>query len=171
MGILVFALAVLPKGVRGDVNVMKAEVPGPQFGKLVSKASITAMILYKIYIIMTLVLIIILLLLGMSPIDAMVHAFGAAGTGGFSNKATSVAYFNSPAIEYTLAIAMLLYGINFNLYYYLLLKKFKEVFSNEELKVYFFVVTGAIILIMVNIFRGYNSGEKLLEIPCFRSPL
>ncbi|MEB3430008.1 TrkH family potassium uptake protein [Citroniella saccharovorans] len=168
MGILVFALAVLPKGVRGDVNVMKAEVPGPQFGKLVSKASITAMILYKIYIIMTLVLIIILLLLGMSPIDAMVHAFGAAGTGGFSNKATSVAYFNSPAIEYTLAIAMLLYGINFNLYYYLLLKKFKEVFSNEELKVYFFVVTGAIILIMVNIFRGYNSGEKLFRDTLFQ---
>lgn len=63
---------------------------------------------------------------------------------------------------------MLLYGINFNLYYYLLLKKFKEVFSNEELKVYFFVVTGAIILIMVNIFRGYNSGEKLFRDTLFQ---
>lgn len=73
----------------------------------------------------------------MSPIDAMVHAFGAAGTGGFSNKATSVAYFNSPAIEYTLAIAMLLYGINFNLYYYLLLKSLRRFSPMKSLRYIF----------------------------------
>lgn len=163
MGILVFALAVLPKTTKGSVHVMKAEVPGPTFGKLVSKVNITAKILYKIYLAMTLVLIIILMIAGMSPFDAMIHAFGAAGTGGFSNKAASVGYFNSATIDYILGIAMILFGINFNLYYLILLGRIKDVFRSEELKFYLSIVAFAIISICLNVATLYDSFSTMLR--------
>lgn len=157
MGILVFALAVLPKEVRGTVNVMKAEVPGPTFGKLVSKLDITAKILYKIYIAMTIALILILIIAGMSPFDSMIHAFGAAGTGGFSNKAASVGFYNSPAIDYILGIGMIVFGINFNLYYMILIGRIREVLRSEELKAYLLIIAGAIFVIAFNLRDVYPS--------------
>ncbi|MDO5726151.1 MAG: TrkH family potassium uptake protein [Tissierellia bacterium] len=163
MGILVFALAVLPKTAKGSVNIMKAEVPGPTFGKLVSKIDITAKILYKIYVSMTVVLILILILIGMKPFDAMIHAFGAAGTGGFSNKALSVGYFDSAAVDYVLGIAMLLYGINFNLYYLILIGRAKDIFRSEELKVYFTIVLFATALICIDISHLYHSFANLVR--------
>lgn len=135
MGILVFALAVLPK-TKGAVNVMRAEVPGPVFGKLVSKLHITAKILYEIYIVMTVALIIILMIAGMDIFDAALHAFGTAGTGGFSNRGLSIAYYNSPAIEYILTIGMIVFGVNFNLYYLILIGRAKDLMKSIELKVY-----------------------------------
>ena len=110
MGILVFAFAFAPQMGEGSVNIMKAEVPGPQFGKLVAKTKNSALINYKIYLVMTLVLIFILKLTGLNFFDAIIHAFGAAGTGGFSNKAASVGAFENPATEYVLAIAMVMFG-------------------------------------------------------------
>lgn len=163
MGILVFALAVLPKSSRGSVHIMRAEVPGPSFGKLVSKIDITAQILYKIYVVMTAVLIVILIIAGMNPFDAMIHAFGAAGTGGFSNKAASVGYYNSPAIDYILGIAMLLFGVNFNLYYLILIGRLKDVFRSEELKVYLGIFFGAVIAICINISGSYTSLTTLFR--------
>ena len=163
MGILVFALAVLPKDVRGTVNVMKAEVPGPSFGKLVSKLDITAKILYKIYVAMTLVLILVLIIAGMSPFDSMIHAFGAAGTGGFSNKAASVGYYNSALIDYILGIGMIVFGINFNLYYMILIGRVRDVFHSEELKVYLFIIIGAVALICFNLRDLYGSFSELLR--------
>lgn len=157
MGILVFALAVIPKNVRGSVHVMRAEVPGPTFGKLVSKTDITAKILYKIYIIMTIVLIVILKIAGMDWFDAFIHAFGAAGTGGFSNKALSVGYYNNTAIYYILSVAMILFGINFNLYYFLLIGRIKDVLKSQELKTYLFIVSAAVLLICVNVYSAYGS--------------
>ncbi|MDO5718278.1 MAG: TrkH family potassium uptake protein [Tissierellia bacterium] len=157
MGILVFALAVLPKTTKGSVHVMKAEVPGPVFGKLVSKIDITARILYKIYVSMTVVLIAILILAGMKPFDAMIHAFGAAGTGGFSNKAQSVGYFNSALIDYILGIAMLLYGINFNLYYLILIGNIKDVFKSEELRVYLGICLFTVFIICLDVRELYSN--------------
>lgn len=163
MGILVFALAVLPKEVKGTVNVMKAEVPGPTFGKLVSKLDITAQILYKIYIAMTLVLILILIFAGMSPFDSMIHAFGAAGTGGFSNKIASVGYFASAQIDYILGIAMIVFGINFNLYYLILIGRAREVLRSEELKAYLFIILSAVVLICINLRDVYPNPFELVR--------
>lgn len=163
MGILVFALAVLPKYVRGSVNVMKAEVPGPSFGKLVSKIDITAKILYKIYICMTIGLIILLRAVGMNWFDSFIHAFGAAGTGGFSNRALSVGYYDSAAIDYILGIAMLAFGINFNLYYFTLIGKGREALRNEEAKRYLGLVLGAVVLIVWNVRPLYESGFQLVR--------
>lgn len=163
MGILVFALAVLPKEVRGTVNVMKAEVPGPTFGKLVSKLDITAKILYKIYLAMTIALILILIIAGMTPYDAMIHAFGAAGTGGFSNKAASVGFFDSALIDYILGIAMIMFGINFNIYYLILIGRAREVLRSEELKTYLMIIFSAILLICINLRDIYPNPVELVR--------
>lgn len=135
MGILVFALAVLPR-TKGAVNVMRAEVPGPVFGKLVSKLHITAKILYEIYIAMTLVLALILMIAGMDWYDALLHAFGTAGTGGFSNRGASIGHYGNSVIEYIITIGMIAFGVNFNLYYLILIGRVKDVWKSLELKVY-----------------------------------
>lgn len=157
MGILVFALAVIPKNIRGSVHVMKAEVPGPTFGKLVSKTDITAKILYKIYICMTIALILILKLAGMDWFDAFIHAFGTAGTGGFSNKALSVGYYNNTLIYNILSVGMILFGINFNLYYFILIGKVKDAIKSEELKTYLLIIGVSFLLICVNLYSLYDN--------------
>ena len=126
MGVLVFGMALFPKMNSESVNIMKAEVPGPVFGKLVSKLRDTARILYIIYLAMTAVLIVLLMFGGMDWYDASLHAFGAAGTGGFGIKNTSVAYYNSAYIEYVLGIAMIVFGINFNLYFLIVAGQVKK---------------------------------------------
>ncbi|MDO5022164.1 MAG: TrkH family potassium uptake protein [Eubacteriales bacterium] len=157
MGVLVFALTLMPKVDAEAVHIMKAEVPGPVFGKLKSSIVSTARLLYIIYLVMTAVLIVVLALLGMPFFDAVCHAFGAAGTGGFGIKNNSIAYYNSSAIHIVLAVAMLLFGINFNLYYILLLKKVKQFFSDEELKTYFAIVLVAVVLISLNLYNQYKN--------------
>lgn len=156
MGVLVFALAILPRSNQNS-HIMKAEVPGPIFWKLVSKMSYTARILYKIYIFMTAILIVILILCGHPIFDSFIHAFGTAGTGGFSIKASSIAYYNSPLVEMVLAIGMIAFGINFNLFYFILLKRVKDVFKNEELKWYLGIVALSVLLIFLNIRTTYVS--------------
>lgn len=156
MGILVFALAILPRSNRHS-HIMKAEVPGPIFGKLVAKMSYTARILYKIYFAMTGILIIVLILVGHPVFDSFVHAFGAAGTGGFGIKASSIAHYNSPVVEMILAIAMITFGINFNLFYIILIGKAKDVFKSEELRWYLLIVFGSVVLIFFNIRNNYTS--------------
>lgn len=162
MGILVFALAILPRSNRHS-HIMKAEVPGPVFGKLVAKMSYTARILYKIYFAMTGILIIVLILAGHPVFDSFIHAFGAAGTGGFGIKASSIAYYNSPAVEIILAIAMITFGINFNLFYIILIGKVRDGFKSEELKWYLFIVFGSVILIFFNIRNNYTSYLKAMR--------
>ncbi len=124
MGVLVFVLAILPQSDAQTLYVMKAEVPGPTCGKLVAKVRHTALILYGIYLVMTLLLIVLLLLGGMPLFDSVLHAFGTAGTGGFGIKATSVGYYNSAYIDGVIGVFMILFGVNFNLYYFLLLGRF-----------------------------------------------
>lgn len=156
MGILVFALAILPRSNRNS-HIMKAEVPGPVFGKFVAKMSYTARLLYKIYFAMTGILIIVLILVGHPIFDSFVHAFGAAGTGGFGIKANSIAYYNSPAVEMILATAMIIFGINFNLYYVILIGKARDGFKSEELRWYLLIVFGSVVLIFFNIRHNYTS--------------
>lgn len=152
MGVLVFVLAVMPQMKEDSIYVMKAEVPGPVFGKIVSRLGDTARILYKIYLVMTLILIIALRLAGMPWFDSIVHAMGTAGTGGFGIKGASIGYYNSAAIEIIIGIGMLAFGINFNLFYFILIGKLRDAWKSEELKWYLSIVAVSVVLITASVF-------------------
>ena len=167
MGVLVFAMAVLPMTDGRAMHLMRAEVPGPTCGKISSKLSDSAKILYAIYLVMTVIETILLCAGGMPLFDALIHAFGTAGTGGFSNKALSVGAYNSPYFEIVIGVFMLLFGINFNLYYFLLLRHFREAFASEEMHVYLGIVAFSTLTITANIASMYDSvGTALSTIFC-----
>ncbi len=157
MGILVFALAVLPRTESKEVFVMRAEMPGPTFGKLRSRVRSTARILYLIYFVMMFVLVILLLAGGMPVFDALIHAFGAAGTGGFSSKAMSVAAYNSTYLEVVIGIAMLIFGTNFTLFYLILNGRVKQALKSEELRWYFAIIAIAVVAISINLRSSYEN--------------
>lgn len=164
MGVLVFLLAIAPGG-RGDkgftMHLLRAESPGPNVGKLVPKMRQTALILYLIYIVMTVFNVIFLLAGGMSPLEAVCTAFGTAGTGGFGVKNDSIASY-SPYIQNVCAVFMFLFGINFSCYYLLLLRQFRNVFKDEELRLYIGLVVLSVALIALNIRPIYDTfGETL----------
>lgn len=164
MGVLVFVLAVGASGESSKgftMHLLRAESPGPQVGKLVPKMKKTAEILYLIYILLTVVNVVFLLFGGMSLFDAVCTAYGTAGTGGFGIKNDSIAGY-SPYIQNVCTVFMLLFGINFSCYYMLLLRQFKSVFKDEELRLYLGVVIGSIALITWNL-RGFYAtlGETL----------
>lgn len=152
MGVLVFVLAVMPQMKEDSIYLMKAEVPGPVFGKVVSRLGDTARILYKIYIAMTVTLIVALCVAGMPLFDSINHAMATAGTGGFGIKNASIGHYDSAAVDIIIGIGMLAFGINFNLYYLILIGKVKEFFKSEELKWYVITVTAAVTLITLNLF-------------------
>lgn len=141
MGVLVFLMAVLPMSGEHSMHIMRAEVPGPTVGKLVPRAKRSARILYMIYVLLTLIETIALRIAGMSLYDAVLHAFSTAGTGGFSTMANSINGFQSMRIEMILTVFMLLFGINFNLYYMILIGSIRKALMNEELHVYVVLVT------------------------------
>ena len=159
MGVLVFLLAVVP-GARKNggtgIYLMRAESPGPSVDKLTPHLRQTAMILYGIYILLTALCIVCLLLGGMPVFDSFCIAFGTAGTGGFAIKNSSMGGY-SCFLQTVVTVFMFLFGVNFSLYYMLLLRKFKAVFKNEELRLYFGIATGSIVLIAINISRMYNT--------------
>lgn len=159
MGVLVFLLAVVP-GARKNggtgIYLMRAESPGPSVDKLTPHLRQTAMILYGIYILLTALCIVFLLLGGMPVFDSFCIAFGTAGTGGFAIKNSSMGGY-SCFLQTVVTVFMFLFGVNFSLYYMLLLRKFKAVFKNEELRLYFGIAAGSIILIAINISRMYNT--------------
>lgn len=157
MGILVFALSILPSSKSSMKHMAKAEMPGPTFDKLVAKLSDTARILYLIYIAMTIVLIILLLLGGMPLFDSICHAFGTAGTGGFGIKSDSIAHYNSSYIHNVLSIGMLMFSINFQIYYLILFKQAKSALKNEELHFFLGIVLLAIVLISINVAPLYSN--------------
>ncbi len=164
MGVLVFLLAVIPvsKGNEGfTMHLMRAESPGPSVGKLVPKMRQTAAVLYIVYVAMTVLNIVFLLCGGMSLFEALCTAFGTAGTGGFGIRADSLAG-HTPYIQIVTAVFMLLFGVNFSCYYLLLLRQFKAVFRDEELRLYFGLMLGAVALITVNLIGIYESvGETI----------
>ena len=168
MGVLVFAMAVLPMTDGRAMHLMRAEVPGPTCGKISSKLSDSAKILYAIYFVMTVIETILLCVGGMPLFDALIHAFGTAGTGGFSNKALSVGAYNSPYFEIVIGVFMLLFGINFNLYYFLLLRHFREAFASEEMHVYLGIVAFSTLTITANIASMYDSVGTALRTAFFQ---
>ena len=151
MGVLVFLMAVMPLSGEHSMHIMRAEVPGPSVGKLVPRLKETARILYMIYILLTIVEAIILRLAGMSVYDAILHAFSTAGTGGFSTSPNSISGFQNSLIETILAIFMILFGINFNLYYLLLIGSVKKAFLNEELRDYLLIIASSTIIIGIGL--------------------
>ena len=163
MGVLVLVLAILPKGNNQALHIMRAEVPGPTVGKLVAKMSYNSRILYIIYISMIIIMIIFLLLGGMPFFDACIHAFGTAGTGGFSSKNTSIGFYNSAYIDYVTSIGMLVFGLNFNLFYLLILGNIKQIFKSEEAKYYLSIVFIATAFICINIYPIYSSITRMIR--------
>lgn len=164
MGVIVFVLAVLPQKEMQSMHIMRAEVPGPTVGKLVSKTKVTARILYKIYTVMTVVQIFALKLCGLSFFDSITTAFSTAGTGGFSVMNSSIAAYDNIAAEIVITVFMFLFGINFNLFYLSILKQFKRVFKSEELWSYIGIIAISIIMITVDIYPVIGSiGESLRE--------
>ncbi|MBR0280468.1 MAG: TrkH family potassium uptake protein [Oscillibacter sp.] len=157
MGVLVFVMAILPMSDGHGMHLMRAEVPGPSVGKLVSRMSESAKILYEIYTVLTVLEIIILLLGGMPFFDSCVHAFGSAGTGGFSNRNLSVGAYQNPFFDIVIGTFMLLFSINFNLYYYLLIRRFAEVVKSETLWTFIGIVAASVLAIAANITAMYGS--------------
>lgn len=157
MGVLVFVLAFLPRTNARTMFLARAEMPGPTIGKLVPRMRQTAVILYELYMGLTVLEIIFLLVGGMPLYDTLIHTFGTAGTGGFSCWGASVGYYNNPYFDYVIGIFMVLFGVNFNLYYFLMIKDFKSVYKNQELHAYLAIVLGASVLIAWNTLTVYHS--------------
>ena len=150
MGILVFVLAILPASDGNTIHILRAESPGPVVGKIVSKVKISARILYCIYIILTLIQIIFLLFGDMPLFDSIVHSFATAGTGGFGIKNDSIASY-SVFCQNVIGIFMIIFGVNFNAFYLILIKNFKRLFKSEEIAWYFGIIILAITLISINL--------------------
>lgn len=157
MGVLLFVLVLTSLDRKNTMHLMRAELPGPEKDKLVPKMTDTARILYGIYFSMTAIEVVLLLLGGMNFFDSLIHSFATAGTGGFSNYADSIGHFDSVYIESVISIFMILFGVNFNLYYILFLKEFKAVWKNEELRTYFFIILLSVGMITLNISGQYDS--------------
>ncbi len=168
MGVLVFVMAVLPMTDGRGMHLLRAEMPGPSVGKLVSRMSDTAKILYGIYLAMTLIEIVLLLLGGMPLFDSCIHAFGSAGTGGFSSKNLSVGAYDNVYFDVVIGIFMLLFGVNFNLYYFLLVRRFRDVFQSEELWAYIAIVGASVLAIAVDILHMYESFAQSLRYSFFQ---
>ncbi len=168
MGVLVFVMVIVSLEDKNSMHLMRAEVPGPETDKLVPKARDTAKILYGMYLILTIAEMVFLLFGGMDLYDSITHAFSTAGTGGFNNRNNSVAYYDSAYIDGVITVFMILFGINFNMYYLLLLKKVKDVFKNEEVRVYLGIIFSATALITINILRIYKMPLKAFRYAVFQ---
>ncbi len=167
MGVLVFVMAVVPTVSDRSIHILRAEAPGPIVGKIVPKMKQTARILYIIYIVFTLVEVVFLLLGGMSLFESLVHALGTAGTGGFGIKADSIGSY-SPYLQWVITIFMLIFGVNFNLYYLLLMKKLKAVVKSEELIAYVLIVVAATAAITINVAPLFDSFSDSLRHAAFQ---
>ena len=168
MGVLVFLLAFTgEKGKGFTMHLLRAESPGPSVGKLVPKMRTTAAILYIIYIGMTILNVIFLLFGDMPLFEAVCTAFGTAGTGGFGIKNDSMASY-SPYLQNVTTVFMILFGVNFSCYYLILLRQFTNVLKDEELRLYFGVILGSIVLIALDTFGLYGTLEETIRHAAFQ---
>ncbi len=168
MGVLVFVLAIVPLSDDRSLHLVRAESPGPIVGKLVPKMRDTAKILYGVYTALTVLLVVLLCLGGMPIFDSLCHAFGTAGTGGFSVRTEGIAYYNSAYIDYVLSIFMLIFGINFNLFYFILVGKVWDALKSEELRWYLIIVASATAAIGFNIYSLYGNFADTLRHSLFQ---
>ena len=167
MGVLVFIMAVLPMSGEHSMHIMRAEIPGPVVGKLVPRARKTAAILYMIYMGLTAIETVFLLCGGMSFYDALLHAFATAGTGGFSTRGASIAAFDSLYIEVVISVFMLLFAVNFNLYFLLLMGRVRDVLKNQELRCFLVIVAFSMLTIAWNISGQYGGFAEALRYSSF----
>lgn len=171
MGILVFILIFIPESNEGSsLHLLKAESPGPQVGKITSKMKVTTRILYLIYLVLTIVEIVILCfdkpILGYENdhiFNSILISFGSAGTGGFSCLPGSIELY-SPFSQYVISIFLILFGVNFSLYYLILIGKLKDVLKSEEFKTYFGIIIGSIALIMFSLINKFVEIGKAVNI-------
>lgn len=168
MGVLVFVMVIVSLEDKNSMHLMRAEVPGPETDKLVPKARDSAKILYAMYFVLTFLQVILLKLGGMNWYDSIIHSFSTAGTGGFGNRNNSIAYYDSAYIDGVITVFMILFGINFNMYYFILLKKFKLVFKNEEVRTYLGIIAAATIAITIHITHMYGSSLKAFRYAVFQ---
>jgi len=157
MGILVFMLAIVNLGGGQSNHLLRAESPGPSVGKMVPNMRKSSIILYGIYIAMTAVEVVLLLLGGMPLFDSLCHAFATAGTGGFGIKAASIGYYDSYYLQGVIGVFMMLFGINFNFYFFLLIRKYKAAFHMSEVKAYLLIILSAVAIITVNVLPMFPS--------------
>ena len=168
MGVLVFIMAIVPNVSDRSIHILRAEMPGPVVGKLVPRLKDTAKILYLLYIALTVLEVIMLLLGGMPLFDSLVHSFGTAGTGGFGIRSDSIASY-SPYLQWVIGVFMLLFGINFNLYYLILIGRVKEVFKSTELYVYLGIVLSATTIFTVNTYHLFNNLPETIRTAFFQT--
>ena len=168
MGVLVLTLALLPRMSGRSSHLVRAESPGPTLSKLVPKMGDTAKILYLIYAGLTVLEFVILIIAGMTPYDAAIHALGTAGTGGFSNKGASVGAFDSPLIEGIITVFMVLFGVNFVMYYKLLTRSWKDVVGNEELKWFLSIFVLVTVFITLALIPTYGNPLTSLRYASFQ---
>lgn len=161
MGVLVFILAIVPMSGGSNINLMRAESPGPSVGKLVPKMRHTARILYVIYLVMTLIEVVLLLFGDMSLFDSLTLSFGTAGTGGFGVKGDSFASY-TPYVQWVAGVFMLLFGVNFNFYYFLLMAQFKKAALMEEVRSFVAIIIVATTAIAINIVNMYENAFQAL---------
>lgn len=168
MGILVFVMAIASKNPDRSLHILRAEMPGPIVDKITPRAKDTTLILYVIYTALTLILVIMLLFGGMSLFDSIVHAFGTAGTGGFGIKADSLASYSNYT-QWVIAIFMLLFGVNFNLYFLIIIGKFTSAIKSTELWTYLGIFAFSVILIASNIYQLYGNFWEVLRHSVFQT--
>ena len=167
MGVLVFILSLLPLTGGYHMNLMKAESPGPSVSKLAPKVQSTAKILYSIYFVMTVIQILLLLVGGMPLFDSICTAFGTAGTGGFGIKNDSMASY-STYLQVVITVFMILFGVNFNAYFFIITKKFAQAFKMEEVRYYFGIIGIAILIITCNIYHIFGNAAKAFQQAAFQ---
>lgn len=168
MGVLVFVMVVTSLDDKSSMHLMRAEVPGPEADKLVPKARETAKLLYAMYLALTVAEIIFLLAGGMNLYDSIIHSFSTAGTGGFANHNSSVAYYDSAYTDGVITVFMILFGINFNMYFLLLIKDVKSVWKNEEVRAYLGIIVAATLVITCNVLSIYKEPLKAFRYSIFQ---
>lgn len=171
MGVLVFILAIIPESKEGSaVHILRAESPGPQVGRLVSKMQATSRILYLIYLVLTIIQFLFLWIgpdKKMNFFNSLIYTLGTAGTGGFSIHAAGVGYFSIYS-QYVIAIFMIIFGINFSLFYLVLIGNVKEAFKNEELRWYLTIVTISVLIVCFTIYNIYDNVEETFRHSLFQ---
>ncbi len=168
MGILVFVVAFLSNISDRSIHILKAEMPGPIVGKITPRSRDTSKVLYLIYIVLTLIEIIFLWCGDMDLFESVVHALGTAGTGGFGVKADSIASYSAYS-QWVITAFMIIFGINFNLFYLVVLGKIKTALKSEELRAYCVIVIGAILLISGNIYSVYGTFSETVRQASFQT--
>lgn len=168
MGVLVLTLALMPKAGARSLHLMRAESTGPAVDKIVPRMGNNAKLLYQLYIWLSVIMLALLLCTGMNLYDALLHVFGAAGTGGFSNYNASVGAFNSAAVDIIIGVFMALFGVNFSIFYYLLHRNWKACLGNSELRTYVILLLGSSVVIALNILPQYGNFFTALRYSFFQ---